>query len=430
MNYPEAIEYLYGLQQFGIRLGLETITILLSSLGNPHHSYPSVLIAGTNGKGSTAAMLSSILSEAGYRVGLYTSPHLVSLEERIEVSQRQISSAEVAELTGHLKGVIDGLLAGGKLTRCPTFFEVLTALAFVYFYQKKVDIAVLEVGLGGRYDATNVVEPIVSVITSVSKDHREHLGSTVEQIAGEKAGIIKRGGRVVTGCRSRKALRVLERVCQHQGARLWELKREVSFHIRDMGIFPTFDLETKERAYGGVRLGLAGEHQVLNAATGVLVAELLGEVGYAIPHCSVKEGLAKVRFPGRLEIVPQNPPLILDGAHNPEAMGWLRRFLRRHFPQGITLIFAIMRNKEIEKVMRIIFPLARRVILPRLKIDRGADPAGLLSLGKQFHRHLTTVTSVAEAMELAHAGEEGGGAVCATGSFFLVGEIKGLWRNP
>jgi len=429
MDYPEAIEYLYGIQQFGIRLGLEAITILLSSLGNPHRGYPSVLIAGTNGKGSTAAMLSSILSEAGYRVGLYTSPHLVSLEERIEVDQRQISSAEVAELTGHLKGVIDELLAGGKLTHCPTFFEVLTALAFVYFYQKKVDIAVLEVGLGGRYDATNVVEPLVSVITSVSKDHREHLGSTAEQIAWEKAGIIKRGGRVVTGCSSRRALRVLERVCQHQGARLWELKREVSFHIRDMGIFPIFDLETKKGVYGGVRLGLAGEHQILNAATGVLVAELLGEMGYAVPHRSVKEGLAKVRFPGRLEIIPQNPPLILDGAHNPEAMGWLRKFLRRHFPQGITLIFAIMRDKEIKKVMRIIFPLAHQVILPRLKIDRGADPADLLSLGRRFHRPLTTVSSVAEAIELAHAWEEGG-AVCATGSFFLVGEIKEMWQSP
>lgn len=428
MDYPQAIEYLYGLKQFGIRLGLEAITTLLSSLGNPHHDYPSALIAGTNGKGSTAAMLSSILSQAGYRIGLYTSPHLVRLEERIAVDGKQISPAEVAELTGHLKGVIESLLAGGKLTHYPTFFEVMTALAIIYFYKKKVDIAVLEVGLGGRYDATNVVEPLVSVITSVSKDHKEHLGSNVEQIAWEKAGIIKKGGRVVAACRSSRALKVLESVCQHQGARLWQPKQEVSSHIRERGIFPTFDLETKKGFYGGVRLGLAGEHQILNAATAVLVAELLGEIGYSVPHRSVKEGLAKARLPGRLEIIPQSPLLILDGAHNPEAMGWLRRFLRRHFPEGVTLIFAIMRNKEIEKVMRIIFPLARRVILPRLKIDRGADPADLLSLGSRFSCPLTPVDSVAEAMELVGAGQEGE-AVCATGSFFLVGEIKELWHS-
>jgi len=373
-------------------------------------------------------MLSSILSEAGYRVGLYTSPHLVSLEERIVVDRRQVSPAELAKLTEHLKGVIDDLLAKGKLSHYPTFFEVITALALIYFYQKRVDIAVLEVGLGGRYDATNVVEPLMSVITSVSKDHKEHLGSTVEQIAWEKAGIIKKGGRVVAACRSHKALRVLKKISQQRGAKLWELEQDVSFHIRDKGIFPSFDLETKKGVYGEMRLGLAGEHQILNAATAVLVAELLGEMGYAIPHSSVKEGLVKVRFPGRLEIAAQSPPLILDGAHNPEAMGWLRRFLRRHFSKGVTLIFAIMRNKEIEKVMRIIFPLAHQVILPRLKIDRGADPAQLLSLGRRFQCHLTPTGSVAEAMELVYTMEETE-AVCATGSFFLVGEIKEYRQN-
>ena len=176
-------------------------------------------------------------------------------------------------------------------------------------------------------------------------------------------------------------------------------------------------------------MGLAGEHQILNAATAVLVAELLEEMGYAVPPHSVQEGLAKARLPGRLEIVPQNPLLILDGAHNPEAMGWLRRFLHRHFPERVTLIFAIMKNKEIEKVMRIIFPLAHRVILPRLKIDRAADPADLLSLGQRFPCSLTPVDSVAEAMKLVGAGQEGE-AVCATGSFFLVGEIKELWQSP
>jgi len=428
MDYPQAIDYLYGLRQFGIRLGLDAITTLLSSLGNPHRSYPSILIAGTNGKGSTAAMLSSILCEAGYRVGLYSSPHLVNLEERIVVDQRQISPAEVAELAGHLKEVINDLMAKGKLSHCPTFFEVLTALAFIYFYQQRVDIAVLEVGLGGRYDATNVVEPLVSVITSVSKDHKEHLGSTVEQIAWEKAGIIKRRGRVVAACRSPIALMVLEKVCQHQGARLWQPKKEVSFHIRDMRIFPTFDLETKKEFYGSLRLGLAGEHQILNASTAVMVAELIREMGYAVPHHSVKAGLAKVRFPGRLEIVTQSPLLILDGAHNPEAMGWLRRFLRRYFPEGLNLIFAIMRNKEIEKVMRIILPLARRVILPRLKVDRGAEPANLLSLARKYQCHITAVDSVAEAMEMVSDRVEGE-AVCATGSFYLVGEIKEILNS-
>ena len=425
MDYPQAIDYLYGLRQFGIRLGLEAITTLLSSLGNPHHGYPSILIAGTNGKGSTAAMLSSILCEAGYRVGLYTSPHLVNLEERIVVDRKQISPAEVAELTGHLKEAISDLMAKGKLSHCPTFFEVLTALAFTYFSQQKVDIAVLEVGLGGRYDATNVVKPLVSVITSVSKDHKEHLGSTVEQIAWEKAGIIKRKGRVVAACRSPIAMGVLERECQHQSAQLWQTRKEVSFRIRERGIFPIFDLETEKDFYGSVRLGLAGEHQILNASTVILVAEHIREMDFTVPHRSVKEGLARVRFPGRLEIISQSPPLILDGAHNPEAVGWLRRFLRQFFPEGLALIFAIMRNKEIEKVMRIILPLARRVILPRLKVDRGAEPVDLLRLGRRYQYHLTTADSVAEAMEMVSSRTEGE-AVCATGSFYLVGEIKEL----
>ncbi len=361
-------------------------------------------------------------------MGLYTSPHLVALEERIVVNRRQISPAEVAELIGHLKKVINYLMAKGKLSQCPTFFEVLTALAFNYFSQQKVNIAVLEVGLGGRYDATNVVEPLVSVITSVSKDHKEHLGSTVEQIAWEKAGIIKRRGRVVAACRSPTAISVLERECQHQSAQLWQTRKEVSFRIRERGIFPIFDLETKKDLYGSVRLGLAGEHQILNASTVALVAEHIREMNFTVPHRSVKEGLARVRFPGRLEIIAQSPPFILDGAHNPEAVGWLRRFLRQYFPERLTLIFAIMRNKEIEKVMRIILPLARRVILPRLRVDRGAEPANLRSLGRRYHCHLTTADSVAEAMKMVSSRTEGE-AVCATGSFYLVGEIKEFWHS-
>ncbi|HYA48130.1 MAG TPA: Mur ligase family protein, partial [Burkholderiales bacterium] len=301
MNPAECRDYLGHLQHFGIKLGLENIATLLGALGDPHRAFPSVHVAGTNGKGSVSAMLEEILRGHGFRTGLYTSPHLVCVEERIRVDGEAITPERFAALLERIRGTIDGLMAAGRLVYHPTFFEVLTALAFVHFAESGLDMAILEVGMGGRFDATNVVRPLVSVITTISKDHEKHLGSTLRQIAFEKAGIIKPGVQAVCGVAGGVALAEIRRVARERGApvvRVFGPGTKFETRRSDGGFRFRYASGTDEYAYTP---GLAGRHQGANAAVAIAAAEVLSRTWRPLRTARILRGIRGTRWPGRLE---------------------------------------------------------------------------------------------------------------------------------
>jgi dihydrofolate synthase/folylpolyglutamate synthase len=426
MNPAECRDYLGRLEQFGIKLGLENIVTLLEALGDPHRAFPSIHVAGTNGKGSVSAMLDGVLRAHGLRAGLYTSPHLVAVEERIRVGGRAISPQRFRGLLGRVKEVSERLLASGRLASYPTFFEVLTALAFLDFGERKVDVAVLEVGMGGRFDATNVVRPLVSVITTISKDHEQYLGTTLREIAFEKAGVIKPGVPVVCGVRGGAAFGEIRRLARRQGSSL----------IRVFGPGTYFEAERHGRAYrfryagGGsafvFRPALAGRYQGENAAVTAVTAEVLSRTWRPLVRSKVVRGINEARWPGRLETVSRSPLVILDGAHNEEGAGSLAAHIKDVFRGPVILVFAVMKDKDIRAMARRLFPAARTVILTRVPYERSASPSQILAAAREFEPVIRTEPDVRKAVRLALAESRGRIPVVIAGSLFLVGEVKRL----
>ncbi|MBI3356444.1 MAG: bifunctional folylpolyglutamate synthase/dihydrofolate synthase [Nitrospirae bacterium] len=340
MTYSAAIEYLYGLQKHGIKLGLETMRILLGNIGHPERQLRILHIGGTNGKGSTGAMAAAILQASGLRVGLYTSPHLVEFRERIRVNGDMIREGRMADLTGRLCAAVPRDLA-------PTFFEMTTAMALLHFVESQVDIVVLEVGLGGRFDATNVVEPLACAITTIALDHQEYLGRTEDAIAFEKAGIIKTSVPVVIGRMGLEACGVMRRVAQERGAPLWRLGHEFFIEGDDPELFAYRGVT---RVFEGLRCGLAGRHQLDNAACALALLEAADKTGVVVDQEAVRQGLRSVVWEGRLELIEEYPKVLLDGAHNPSAAAalacYLQEFLIRHPDSRIILVWGMMRDKD------------------------------------------------------------------------------------
>jgi len=430
MTASECRDYLGHLEHFGIKLGLENITVLLEAVGDPHRAFPAVHVAGTNGKGSVSAMLDRILRSHGFRTGLYTSPHLVTVEERIRVDGVAITPRRFAALLGRIKETIDGLMSAGRLACHPTFFEVLTALAFLHFAERKVDVAVLEVGLGGRFDATNVIRPLVSVITTISKDHEKHLGSTLRGIAFEKAGIVKPGVPVVCGVQKGVAFKEIRRLAR---------ARKAPF-IQVFGPGTAFE---GRRADGGFRFryasreadyvftpGLAGRHQGVNAAVAIATAEVLGRTWKPLLKSKILRGIREVRWEGRLETVSRRPPVILDGAHNVEGAGSLAAHIRDVVRKPVVLVFAAMKDKDIRMMARCLFPKARTVILTQVPCERSAPPAEILESAREFEDKIRQEPDVAKAVRLALEESAGRTPVVIAGSLFLVGEVKKLRLFP
>ncbi|MBI4379768.1 MAG: bifunctional folylpolyglutamate synthase/dihydrofolate synthase [candidate division NC10 bacterium] len=447
--YSQAIAYLYGLQRFGVKLGLESIARLLQAVGDPHRRVPSILIGGTNGKGSTAAFLASILQAAGYRIGLYTSPHLLDFTERIRVDGQGISSIEVARLTDELRSLVTALFPEPQtphlgprtsdpaprtshLAPCtshpaprtsshPTFFEVTTALAFLHFARTKVDFAVIEVGLGGRFDATNILDPEVAVITNIALEHQEYLGRTLGAIAAEKAGIVREGSHVVTAADSPEALAVIAGACRAQGATLLDLRAACNWQISRSDLSEQrFTLAQTGEPTGEFTIRLLGRHQVTNAATAIAAARLLRARGAHIPEGSIREGLRGARWPGRLQLFPGHPLVILDAAHNPAGAKALRGFLEeQRFAGRLILVFGVLQDKDWIAMLQELGPLARRVILTRPESDRAADPRGLVE-AERFCAKLEILEDVPEAITLARAVSERDDAVVVTGSLFII----------
>ncbi|MGB9887233.1 MAG: bifunctional folylpolyglutamate synthase/dihydrofolate synthase [Moorellales bacterium] len=424
MDYREAVAYLESYMRLGIHLGLDRIRDLLERLGNPHLDLPVVHVGGTNGKGSTAAMLASILQAAGYRTGLFTSPHLVSYTERFRIDGRPINPEEFARLVEAVRPAVAGLAA--ERGEEPTEFEVLTAMAWAGFREQGVEVAVMEVGMGGEHDATNAVPmPLVSVITNVGWDHMEHLGRTLEAIARTKAGIIKPGGFAVTAAEG-EALEAVRERCREVEARLFVVQEETQIRPREADTRgQRFDLTVMGREYPELFLPLLGPHQLANAATAVLAAEVLARFrGLELGPEAVREGLARVSWPARLELWPTRPLLAFDAAHNRDAARALRAAVERLAFRRIILVVGLLADKEREAIMDLLAPLAAAVVVTRPLSPRAGDWEKVASMAA---RHVGAVYAEADldaALDraLGLAGEED--MVLVTGSFYLVGEAR------
>jgi len=423
MTYSSAVAYLYRLQKHGIKLGLATMMEFMVRLGMPHGRYRALHIAGTNGKGSTAAIAAAVLQAAGYRVGLYTSPHLVEFRERIRVNGEMIDESQVALLTEQLQSI-----CGDDLS--PTFFEYTTAMAFRHFANSGIDVAVIEVGLGGRFDATNVVTPMASAVTTISFDHQEYLGSTLSSIAFEKAGIIKPGVPVVVGRVEDEAWRTIDQVAKERQAPVIRLDED----FRTEGETPRqFSYRSRGVQYDNLNCALEGRHQLDNAACALALLGAAAPHGISVTTEAVRTGLGLVDWAGRLEVIDQHPTILLDGAHNPAAAEVLADYLLRSerfcLARPVILVLGMMRDKDHRGFVEPLRGLVDGVVLTQPDLPRAATARDLSSSLDGLLPHLHVVPSLNDAMALARQLATPDGLVCVTGSLMLVGECKAWFRG-
>jgi dihydrofolate synthase / folylpolyglutamate synthase len=443
-SYETAIARMYALghelaQTPSHKFDLAHMRVLLAALDNPERRFPSVLIAGTNGKGSTAATLASILRASGLRTGLYTSPHLVQINERIQISGEKISDDDFALIHDLVDRTAERLVGDGELPWHPSFFEMLTAIAFEHFARRRVEIAVLEVGMGGRLDATNVVEPRVSVITDISLDHQNFLGETVSEIAGEKAGIIRPGGVVVTLPQQPQANDVIGNTILDLGARGVNAVPYVppvspaSADYLSANAARTPVSRYPLQVMGGqimVETPLIGRHQLRNVALAIAAAEELGRQGFSVTASSIERGIRETHWPGRFQVLPATgsaPEYVFDVAHNPAGAWALRSTLSAVYPErALTFVFGAMRDKAIGEMAEIIFPLADRVIATRADNPRSATPEEIRQAAARTSTRIEEAADVPSALELARTSARPDTLVVITGSIYIVGEAMRL----
>jgi dihydrofolate synthase/folylpolyglutamate synthase len=431
--YQKALEYLYSFIDYEKlpgaappRMGLEKIQTLLRKLDDPHIHYPVAHIAGTKGKGSTAAMTAAIMQESGYRVGLYTSPHLVSFRERIQINGRLISESDLCRMVHRIRPAIE------EMAREPdgapeTFFDVWTALAFLFFAEQSVDLAVVEVGLGGRLDSTNVTRPAVCAITPIGLDHTDRLGNTLEEIAREKAGIIKRGIPTIVSPQEPEALAVIRQVCKERDAALTLIGTDARYTIRfadtERQVFDvSFDSGVE---YTGLEIPLLGAYQVSNAVTALGAVETLRKTGFAVSAETVARGLRSVQWPGRLQVVERSPYLILDGAHNALALKTLTQAIETLFTYRCSLvILSLQKDKAVEEMCHIVGSWADVILVTgrRVMRRRQADTEEVAGMLRSAGKEVSTSENVAEALARARALAGPDDLICVTGSLALVGE--------
>lgn len=430
MTFDDARSYLLSLghETLTIKLGLKNTEILLSALNNPHQDFPAVQIAGTNGKGSTAVTLASICRAAQIRTGLFTSPHLVSITERIQIDGQAISESDFARHTSQVRETANQLVRSGELETLPTFFEHITAIALLAFREAKVDLVILETGLGGRLDSTTAAGAKIVAITPIALDHQEHLGNTLSQIAAEKAAIIRPGVNAIVAPQAPEALEIIRRRAETAGVVPQPSARS---HVLDSSSDGRFRVTFEtERATYAVRLGLRGRHQIANVATAIVLAEA-PRAGGEISRQAILDGIEATRHPGRLEFWDSEPRILFDGAHNAAAARALRDYLDEFMNQPITMIFGAMRDKQLDEMAAILFPSATHLVLTELDNPRAAT-AEMLSqaVPKQLENvAISRAASVAEALKIARDITTGSGVICVTGSLYLVGAVQEFLRS-
>ena len=440
MNYDAAVRYLLSLgrelaaptQAAAAKFDLENISVLAERLGRPERAYPSAHIAGTNGKGSTAAFLESILRRAEFRTGLNTSPHLDKINERIRVDGEEIGDDAFAESFTRIRTSIEELLAEGKLRAHPTYFECVTAMAFEHFASERVEFGVFEVGLGGRLDATNVLSPVVTIITRVDFDHENFLGHSIEEIAREKAGILKPRVPVIvaeqrTEARDVILARAAELDCPvvetAQAFRIGAISRQdgrARARITEISSADTLEIAPS----------LPGDFQLQNALNAFAAARLLQSRGYRISDDAIVEGLAGTVWPGRLEKLQSKPDIYLDGAHNPGAAQQLANFLQQNFAgRRIALVYGALRDKAVDEVAGILFPLAHEVIFTEPRTSRAISASRLAEIASHHASSFSVVSSAEQALDMALAEAAPGDAIFITGSLYLVGQLRHYWKT-
>ena len=411
-NYKEAVQYLYGLQKYGIKFGLSKTANLLKACDNPHRGQKYIHIAGSNGKGSVAAMMESVLLKSGLKVGFYSSPHLVRFTERFRINGEEAAPEKIAAIAGEL---IKAIRPGHP----PTFFEVVTAMALVYFAREMVDISIMEVGMGGRLDATNVIRPVVSVITNISLEHQFFLGSRLLDIAKEKGGIIKKGVDLVTAVTQPPIIRLFESICEKRKASLWRVGKDIRYRSEGS----RFSYYGLSRNFKGVELGLKGRFQTRNAALSLAGLELLERKGYAFSSRDIMEGLKETKWPGRMHVVSENPLIVLDGAHNPKAMRELAHAIGSEFIyRRLILVIGVMEDKDIGKILKGILPMADNVFYTRPEYYRSASPERLMKEGSMLGKQGKIVPELCEALDMAREMAQPTDMILVTGSLFTVGE--------
>lgn len=423
----DVINRLLELDSLGIKLGLNNIKTLCSALGDPQNSFHTITVAGTNGKGSVSAILDSSLRAASYRSGRFTSPHLISIEERFVVNGTPVDLDHLREVASDVLSLVDRLYKDGRIVIRPTFFETTTAIAFEIFKRAEVDIAILEVGLGGRFDATCVANSIATAITSVELDHEQYLGNTHKQIAFEKAGIIKQGTMVITGNMRAECLEVIRSTSHDKQARLCPASDGVKMAVKLERGQTLLELETPIHRYGTIPLALSGQHQAENSLVAVRLLEELESVGFSVSQAAIAHGLATVEWPGRLQLLSfdDKKQLLLDGAHNPAAAAALAAYLRVIYPNKVTLIFGAMKDKKTLEMLEQLIPHAGKLIVTQSKSPKAAQAKDLVAQAKQLGTKIPI--SIEPKLDRAvHEALSPRRTACATGSLYLIGELLQL----
>ncbi|WP_146682187.1 bifunctional folylpolyglutamate synthase/dihydrofolate synthase [Limihaloglobus sulfuriphilus] len=436
-NYDKALNYLFSVTDYErarhMRYNVDTFDLermskLLELLGNPHKGKKFIHVAGTKGKGSTATLLARLLQANGFKVGLYTSPHLLSLHERIEFNSRRIDQNELSEMINKSRPVVEYMEHVGMK---PTFFEIFTALAILYFDQMGADISVLETGLGGRLDATNVVDPLVSIITRISIDHQYQLGRTIDKIAYEKAGIIKPGVPVVTVEQEEAALQVISEVAEKKGSPLWVINKNVNFSARvesspEYGPHARICVDTETSMYHHIRVPLPGEHQAENLALALAAIDQLKRMEYEIDDEKIIEGIETVSLPGRMELIWNDPKVLIDVAHNAASIKALIRAVGQHVPyDSMVMIFGCNRDKDVVGMLKELQYGADKLIFTRSNFPKAVSPTDLAELYTEHTGKMCqTATSLGEALQIARRAVNRDDLICITGSFYLAGQAK------
>ena len=435
MSYPNTIKYLNSLQCFGIKFGLNNINVLLDLLGNPHHEFKAVHIAGTNGKGSVAAFTGSIIALSGYKVGVYTSPHLVDFRERIAVktqsvrqefgiTEKLIPQTRVISIVSDIKRAVKHMTNVLDMNH-PTYFEIITALAFRYFADENIDILICETGMGGRLDATNACNSIISVITNVGLEHTDVLGRRITDIAYEKACIIKKGNVVISGSRKRNVLDVISNITKEKEAKLIDVNFEYKWRKASSDINKqTFWIRGNNYSYDNLEISLLGEHQVVNAVTAVLIAKNFHLLCFEVSKTAIKTGLSKTVWHGRFQVLRKDPLLICDGAHNPSSARVLKQTISEVKHDRLIFIIGILKEKNYRDILRILLSEDSTVIFTNItSTDRALKPKFLAQEAQKFTSNVIVKKDISSSLKCAFQKANKNDLICVTGSLYLVGEL-------
>ena len=412
MTYKQALNYLYGLQKYGVKFGLSKTSNIMKKMGNPHKGQKYIHIAGTNGKGSVSAMIESVLMKSGLKVGFYSSPHLVRFTERFRINRKEISKKKVVELTEEIKSIINP-------AEPPTYFEATTAMALAYFARENTDIAIMEVGMGGRLDATNIIRPLVSAITNISMEHQAFLGNTLIEIAGEKAGIIKKGVNTIASATQPGVSNLFREVCEERKAPFFQVGKDVRYRNSGTG----FNYYGLNRKISNINLTLKGEFQHRNTALAIGILELLEKKGYKLKDQDIKSGVEETTWTGRIQVLSEKPLIVVDGAHNPGAARVLVDAVKNDFDyKRLILILGVMADKDINSIVKEIAGMADQVICSSPEYFRSAIPEELHKIVSHYNKKTEMIKTLPEAIKKAKGIAKPDDMILITGSLFTVGE--------